>query len=719
MSFFDRFIPRRVPFVPQMEAVECGAACLSMVLAYHGHHAPLSEVRHACSVGRDGTNARGIIEAARSYHFGAVAVQLPLDELRDLLLPAIIHWGFNHFLVLERLTRRGAVVVDPSMGRARKSWKELDQSFTGVALIFTPEADFVQRQAERPSLARYRETILASVPPMAQILGHSFLLQLLVLIPAMSSQFLLDRVVVPKQETWLIGLGVTLAATWLGRLLSTLSRSFVVQGLQVSLDLQLMHRFMSHLLNLPLAFFLQRRLGDLMARVGSLGALRSFFTSRAITSILDSLQLLAYSALMIAWQPFLGALIVVLAIARASLSVGMRGWFRQMMDAELAIGGRANAILMESLSALETVKASRAEGRMVERWTARVIDRVNVGIRRRKLELGGGAAMGLFQAGTIALITWLGGTAVIEGRMTLGAYAAFMMLQGMVTGPLESVLSAYSQYQYLKNHLRRIDDVLETPPEPQGATDPGKLSGLIEIDGLGFRYDPGSTWVLEDISLTIRPGEKVAIVGPTGAGKSTLARILLGMHQPEKGRIRFDGHPIETLDLHKLRNQMGVVLQDTFLFNDTVRANMSLNNPNLGMDRLLDAARQACVLDVIEALPQGFDTPLGDNGSRLSGGQRQRLSLARALAHEPSILLLDEATSSLDLALEAKLHANLAARHCTRIVIAHRLATVKDADRIFVLHNGRIAQRGNYRELQASEGIFRNLVMVMEGAHGG
>jgi ABC-type bacteriocin/lantibiotic exporter with double-glycine peptidase domain len=657
------------------------------------------------------------MDAARSYRLESEAVQVAFEDIKDLPLPAIIHWNFNHFIVLERLTRRGAIVVDPAMGRSRKTWKELDQYFTGVAVVFAPEDYFKLRPAQRPSLVKYYDLMRSSIPLLAQILGFSFILQLLAMIPAMSSQFLLDRVIIPKQGAWLIGLALALAGTWLGSALSSFSRSYVVQGLQITLDMQLIHRFMSHLLKLPLSFFLQRKTGDLMARVGSLSSLRSFFTSRAVSSILDGFQLIGYGALMIAWQPFLGILILALAIIRVSVSVGMRNWFRQIMDAELAVGGRENAILMESITALETVKSSGAESRMVERWTVRMIDRVNLGLRRRKLELGSGAAMGLFQAGTIALITWLGGTAVIEERMTIGAYAAFMMLQGMVAGPLESLLSAYGQFQYLKNHLRRIDDILETSVEARGPVDPGKLSGLIEVEDLSFRYDPGSPWVLEEIYITIRPGEKIALVGPTGSGKSTLARILLGMHHPEKGKIRFDNRPLEELDLQKLRSQMGVVMQDTFLFNDTVRANMSLNDPGLGMERLYEAARQACILDVIEELPQGFDTPLGENGSRLSGGQRQRLSLARALAHEPSILLLDEATSSLDLETEARLHANLGAIGCTRIVIAHRLATVKDADKIFVLKNGRIAQRGNFFDLQSNNGMFRDLVKAMEGGH--
>lgn len=718
MSLTDKFFPRRVPYIPQMEAVECGAASLAMILAYHGHHAPLAEVRQACAVGRDGTTAEAILRAARAYNLDAEAVKVALENLHELPLPAILHWGFNHFVVLERLNRRGAFLVDPVDGRRQVIGKELDQNFTGVALVFAPDDPFVLRDAIRPSLDKYRDLLREAFPVLGQVAGHSLLLLLLALVPAMASQFLIDRVVIPKQDAWLIGLAATLIGTWLGRTISTLARSYVVQGLQVHMDIQLMHRFMGHLLRLPLSFFLQRRTGDLMQRAASLGSLRSFFTSRTVSALLDGFQILGFGFLMVAWQPLLGTLILGLASARVALTFSLRAWFRQIMAAELAASGREQAVLMECLSALETIKASQAEGRMVERWTSRMVERVNAGLRRRKLELWTGAGIGLFQAGSMAIITWVGGLAVVEDRMTMGVYAAFMALQAMVVAPLESLLAAYGQIQYLGNHLLRLDDVLESPMEAQGGEDPGRLKGRIELEEVSFRYDFGSPWAVENVSLQIRPGEKVALVGPSGAGKSTLARLLMGMHLPEKGGIRFDGRSLHTLDLERLRNQMGVVLQDTFLFNDTVRFNLSLNDPNLDLEQLREAAMQACILDVIEALPQGFDTTVGENGSRLSGGQRQRLSLARALAHDPAILLLDEATSALDLETEAKLHTNLAAKGCTRLIIAHRLSTVKDADHIFVLDKGRIVQRGTYASLAREEGLFHQLVEAMEEAHG-
>ncbi|HEX9082137.1 MAG TPA: ATP-binding cassette domain-containing protein, partial [Holophagaceae bacterium] len=355
---------------------------------------------------------------------------------------------------------------------------------------------------------------------------------------------------------------------------------------------------------------------------------------------------------------------------------------------------------------------------LVRRWADRMAERVNAGLERRSLEILSGQGMILLQGLAMAAVTWLGGRAVLEERMTVGVFASFITLQGLFLTPLESLLDALTQLQFMGNHLERLDDVLETAQEASGTLDPGRLKGAIELEDVTFSYGPGAPPVVRDIHLSIRPGEKIALVGPTGAGKSTLARLLLGMHLPSKGRIRFDGHELRDLDLPKLRNQMGVVLQETFLFDDTVRANLSLNDPEIPLERLKWAADQACIRQVVEAMPQGFNSPVGDNGTLLSGGQRQRLSLARALAHDPAILLLDEATSALDLETEAELHANLARLGCTRILIAHRLATVRDADRIFVLQEGRLVQEGNYDSLKATPGLFQELVKVMELAHG-
>ncbi len=708
---------RRVPFIPQIEVTECGAACLAMVLAYHGHHAPLSALRQACGVSRSGADALALVRAARRYGLAADGLKVEMDQIEQLPLPAILHWDFEHFLVLERLTRKGAILVDPASGRRTISLEEMGRHFTGIALMLRPSPSLRPRKRVRPSLAKYREIFRSSLPSLAQVLLASIGLQIVGLIFPVATQILLDSIIVPQQRAWLYGLCFALAAAVLTKALLTLVRSFVVQGLRNLLDFTLMTRFLNHLLHLPLGFFLQREAGDLVQRVQSNTTVQNLLSSQSISALLDGFLLLGYAALMLAFDLKLGLMIIAFGLVRVALLLAVRERNQLAMASELTAGGREFGALLEALNGLETTKASGAESRMVQRWAHRMTAKVNSALERRKLAIHASHATILLQGLGTALVFLVGGEQVIAQRMTIGTFASFLALQSLFMSPLESLLQTVGQLQYLGNHLERLDDVLTTPAEPSGDIDPGRLRGAIELKEVNFSYSPTDAPTLQDLSVRIHAGEKVAIVGPSGAGKSTLARLLLGMHLPSSGTIAFDGRDLCKLQLHKVRNQMGVVLQDTFLFDDTVRANLSLKDEEIPLERLRTAAELACVDDVIDALPDGFGSRLGDNGNVLSGGQRQRLNLARALAHDPAVLLLDEATSSLDLETERRVHANLASLGCTRILIAHRLATVQDADRILVMDEGRMVQEGTYAELAAREGLFRSLVHAKEFAH--
>lgn len=716
VSWWRRVFKKKVNYIPQMEVTECGAASLSMVLGYHGHHAPLAEVRQACGVSRDGANAKSIVQAARTYGLQAQGAKISdLSQLTQLPLPAILHWDFNHFLVLDRLTKTHAIVVDPASGRRRHGLDEVGRRFTGVALMFQPTEAFKRRPRTRPSLARYRDLLKQHLPSLGQLLVASLTLQALGLVFPVANQLLLDRVIVPQQETWLWGLCIGLCAALVGKALLMVVRSWVVQGLQATLDLSLMERFMGHLLKLPMGFFLQRQAGDLVQRVQSNTTLRDLFSSQSISAILDGFLLMGYAGLMLAYNLKLGLLVLFLGLIRIGVMVALKDRNQQLMASELASAGREGGALVEALTGLETTKASGAGSRMVQRWMHRMVERVNSHLDRRRIEIASSQGMVVLQGLTLGAVFFVGGHEVLAYRMTIGVFASFITLQDLFMQPLESLLTAVNQLQYVGNHLRRLDDVLETAPEPCGTADPGRLQGGIAFESVNFSYNPGAPPAVQNVSLTIHPGEKIALVGPTGAGKSTLARLFLGMHLPSSGSIRFDGRDLRDLDLTSVRNQMGVVLQETFLFNDTVRANLTLNDPEIPLERLKWAARMACIDRVIEDLPKGYDTPVGENGSLLSGGQRQRLNLARALAHQPAVLLLDEATSSLDLETEAKVHANLASLGCTRILIAHRLATVQDADRILVVHGGQIVQEGTFEDLSSQTGIFQVLVQALDG----
>lgn len=709
---------RWVAFIPQMEANECGAAGLAMVLAYHGHHAPLPEVRQACGVSRNGASALAIVSAARARGLEARGVRVELDQLSSLPCPAILHWDFDHFVVLERLGPKGLTLVDPACGRRRVGLAEAGRRFTGVALVFRPGPAFVRRPRTRPSLRNYREVFRANLPALGQLLMALLALEVVGLVFPVASQLLLDRVLAPRQEPWLWGLAFGLGAAAAATALLGLVRGRVVMGLHLELDFVLMDRFLGHLLRLPLGFFLQRDPGDLVQRAQSNAALQELLSTQAVTTLLDGFLLLGYGALMVAYHPPLAMLVMGVSLAQAGLMAFFWHRNRQLLTAGLAAAGREGAALLEAVTGLEGTKAGGAEGRMVRRWAHRMTERANNDLEQQRLALASGSLLALLSGASALLVFGAGGREVLAHRMTLGTFIAFLALQGLFTAPMGSLLGALLRLQSLGVHLRRLDDVMETRAEPAGAEDPGRLRGAIELHDVTCGYGPGGDPALAGISLRIAPGEKVALVGPTGAGKSTLARLLLGLHLPDRGSVRFDGKDLRSLDLTRLRSQIGVVMQDTFLFDDTVRANLALHQEDLPRERLRWAARMACVEEVIDRLPKGFSARVGENGGHLSGGERQRLSLARALAHDPAILLLDEATSALDLETERRVHANLAQLGCTRILIAHRMATVRDADRIVVLQAGRIVQEGTFSQLEARPGLFRELLAAAEGGLG-
>ena len=708
----------RVPYVQQLEAVECGAACLAMVLGYHGHHAPLPEVREACAVSRDGVNALAILRAAENYGLAAGGYSVDIDRLAGIALPAILHWEFSHFVVLERLDRRGGGwIVDPAQGRLRVNRDTLARAFTGAVLSFAPTPAFRSRPRRPPDLSRYRKLLGAHMGSMGQLIGFSLLLQLAGLTFPVGQQFLVDQVLARHQVSWLWGLAVAVGAAALVQGALQFARGWVLTAFQNILDLRLLTDFMSHAVRLPITFFLQRQAGDLLQRLESNGTLRAFIGSQIAASLLDGFLVLGYGALMLFYQWQLGLIVIAIGAVRALLQLAMRGLNHQAVAAELAALSGAGGTLLESLDALETIRAVSAESFAMRRWSDRVVRRANASLPRLRLENTAAHLTTLLGTIGVAAVSGAAGYQVISGQMSIGVFSAFLTLQALYLTPFNALVENLEQWQYLQSYLSRLDDVLEANPEPSGDQVATGLRGDIRLANLSFRYAPSAPWVLRNVNLHINPGERVAIVGPSGAGKSTLAQILLGMLIPVEGKLSYDGVDIQRFDLDRLRARMGVVLQETALLNDTVAANIALHDPALSPERIRAAARLACIDEVIEALPLGYSTRLGEDGMQLSGGERQRLCLARALAHDPTVLVLDEASSALDADTERRVHANLASLACTRILIAHRLSTVRDADRILVVEGGRIVQEGTFAALSLQTGLFRNLLSSLDGRH--
>ena len=713
MDLLKRF--QRVPYIPQLEMVECGAASLAMVMAYHGRYVPLAEVRQACGVSRDGASALGIITAAHANGFEAAGFRTDPEHLGDLPLPLILHWEFNHFVVLERIGPRGARVVDPGSGPRAVSQEQLRKSFTGVALTFEPGAGFARRRRQRPTIDRYVSLMRQSMPNIVQLFVTALMLEIVALTVPVSMQLMIDKIVIPRQDAWLAALGFAFAASILVKSGLSIVRSRVVQYLQASFDIQLTTGFMDHLLELPLGFFHQRAPGDLLQRLRSNAELRDFLSSASVTALLDLLLLAGYSLLMLLYDLRLGSLVLLLGIVRLVVLIASRSHANRVLAAQFVASGSDSAALIEMLSMMEMVKGSGAEGTMLNRWSDRRVETVNRISEYRLVVSRVSQFMTLIDGLSMALVLWVGGSAVVQGSMTLGVFAAFLTLQSLFTKPLQATLQAVTQLQVIGKHLERLDDVLATSPERSGVAHPGRLTGAVLFDRVSFRYSPTTPFIIDDVSFEVARGELIALVGATGSGKSTIAQLIAGMVYPELGEVRLDGRDLRDLDVRAVRQQIGVVLQEIALFNDTVRANIALSDRRITFEKVQQAARLACIDDVIEALPLGYDTVIGENGHTLSGGQRQRLALARALAADPAILILDEATRSQDAEIETRITENLSRLSCTRVVIAHRLSTIRKARRIFVVNRGRIEQHGTFEELSMTDGPFRRLLDAQRG----
>jgi ATP-binding cassette, subfamily B, bacterial len=700
---------KRVRFIPQLEMVECGAASLAMVLDYHGCSVPLVETRTACAVSRDGVNASRILRAARDFGLVARGLRLEPGDLGRLPMPAILHWEFNHFVVLEKKTRRGAVLVDPARGRRYVSEHTLGASYTGVVLAFEPAATLPQRPHHSRSLARYFGVLFAERKALGYVALSALLLQLIGLLFATSTQVLIDHVVKAQRTSWLAPIALVLALGLVFRHLLSFLRDRVLIGLQTAIDLTLLGDFVDHMMQLPMGFFAQRSTGDLMQRVEENGELRSITAALAL-SALDALMLVVYAGMMLAYDLRLGALTLAVSFSRMLIAwrAGLR--LRQISEQQLSLSGREAAAMVEALAAPEMMRALGAEGELFARFTRRMGERLNAALEVKRASGALNACMLAFDGAATALVLYLGGNEVIAGRMTVGVFAGFLILQRLVDAPLAALIGCFDRYALGQAILARVDDVLDTATEPTGTRALPALRGEILFENVSFRHGPSSPWLFRDLTLRIAPGEKIALVGRSGQGKTTLMKLLLGVVSPEEGRILLDGVPLVELDRQALAAQIGVVLQEPALIADTVAENLRLRIPDASQDELAEAARIACVDELIAQLPRGYRTKLGQGERALSGGQRQRLSLARAVVRRPKLLLLDEATSALDLPTETAVHANLAALGCTRVLIAHRLATVRDADRILVIDGGAIVQEGRFDALARVPGPFRALV---------
>lgn len=709
----------RTPTVLQMEAVECGAAALAMVLAHFGRHVPLEELRIACGVSRDGSRASNVLKAARSYGLQAKGMQMEPAALAAVRPPAILFWEFNHYVVYDgparRFGRRGVHINDPDKGRRFVPAEDFDTSFTGVALVFEPTAGF-RPGGRRPGVLRALPARLRGTTGtlLATLLASLLLVAVGAALPALSRTYI-DRFLIEGQTSLLGPLFASMATlVALTAVLTGLQQANLLRGRIISSTLS-SARFLRHLMRLPVGFFAQRSPADLVQRLQSNDAVAETLSRDLTAAAVDGVVVLLYAALLWTYDPQLtvvGVLIALLNVVAMRIVVRLRATGTQKLRADSA---RLTNTSYTGLQLIETMKATGGEDGFFRRWAGQHATTLDVQQR-----LGVPSAWLAVVAPTLAtansaLILWIGGLRAVEGHLSIGLLVAFQALVARFTAPITRLNGVAGRIQDFAADLARLKDVENFPVDPahwgpDPDADTRRLKGHVTLEDITFGYSPLDKPLLSGFSLTLGPGQQIALVGGSGSGKSTISRLVSGLYAPWEGTIRIDGRRLDDIPRGTLAASVSFVDQDVFLFEGTVRDNVALWDPSIPDEAVTAALADAALLDVIARRPDGIHGRVEQDGRNFSGGQRQRLEIARALVRRPSVLVLDEVTSALDAETERTIIDNLRRRGCACVVIAHRLSTVRDSDEILVLDHGAVVERGRHEELVVAGGAYAELV---------
>lgn len=699
----------------QLEFGDCGAACLGMVLAAQGRTVDLAALRDLTGTGRDGVSAAGLVRTAGRFGLVGQGLRCPTERLGELPTGAVLHWAGNHFVVLERLSGRGLHVLDPALGRRVVPSDTVAEQYSGVALVFTPAGSgdlphLPRRRASRWS--PYSAMLRGALRPAAVAIGFAAAVQAFTLVNPLVLRRVVSSASDPAPDAPQT-LAVVVAALAAGFLLAQVGRLLALLALQRLVDVRLTVGVLQHLASLPYAFLARRSTGDLALRVRSTVVVRQILTSSALSAVLDGTLVLAYLGLILAVDAWFAALTAA-AVATQAAVVAL-GWSRMRQASAEALEAQtlSQNRLLELVTGMEMLKATGAAGQATADWAERLEAEVKAQTTATRVSGLVDAALLTIRFSAPPALLVLGLERLRDGALQLADMLALAALSAAVTVPTGALLSTVCALTSVLGYLDRLDDLLQAEPEVSGARPaPTRLRGAIRLDDVSFSYSTLLPPALERVTVDIEPGEHVVVVGATGSGKTTLALLVATLYRPTAGALFVDGHDASEYDIDELRRRVGVVTQGASLFNASIRENIAFGRPSVTDDDVHDAARTAAIHDDIVALPSGYDTLLGNAGAGLSGGQRQRLALARALAGRPGLLVLDEATSALDPVTERRVHDALRTLDCTRIVVAHRTASAKAADRILVMDAGRVVAHGSYEALRRRSPHFRTLLQA-------
>ena len=709
---------KRFAWVEQAEEMDCGAACLAMLCRHYGINMTLGKLRELANVTAQGATLDSLARAGEALGFGTRGVQCTYDALLGFELPMIVHWEGYHYVVVYGVSPRQVWVADPAVGFKKLSVEEFERGWSGTCLVFTPGQQLVQLTAARSPWLRF----VGYLRPYKKILLHLFLatfvIQMLGIVPPMIIQNILDGVLVHQNLSLLhlLILGLVIATVF-SQVMSTV-RAYLANYMVRNLDFSMMAQFFKHTMSLPYSFFAKRKTGDILARFKENQTIRAFLTESTVTTLLNLLMVFIYFTILFLYNVKLTMLLIAFVIPIIALTVLVTPKIKDYARDVFATGTDAQSFLMEALGGIETIKGMGSERPVRLKWEKKYVKALEVQYRSQSFNILVGLASQLLNSATTIVILWVGATLVLSRELTIGQLMAFNALMGSVLGPLMGLVGLWSRMADATVAMERLGDVLDIEPEQKPSDLASRvvlpdLQGEVKLDRMYFRYGGDDTpYVLEDISIDIKPGELVAIVGRSGSGKTTLAKLLVGFYPPSEGKIMIDGYDMSVIDKDYYRAQVGYVMQSNLLFSGTIAENIASGDESPDRRRIEEVAKMADAHAFISKMPLAYEQVVGERGVGLSGGQVQRLCIARALYHDPRLLVFDEATSALDTQSESNIIANMQAILAgrTAVIIAHRLSTIMRADKIVVLYEGKIVEQGRHEELLERRGMYYELV---------